>query len=324
MTSKELVQKTIRGENDTGLTPLYGWVRENMQDKIAGRFGSVEAFEDHYQFDMAHLFGAPAMYDEAVLNNLRESEGEITPEMLLDIPMLSPDDEAAYSEVKRQLQHYSVERERFCYIQSNGIFELNNEFFGIENHLCNLLLYPDELHELYARQAQWNAHVASNMLDLGVDMIHVSDDWGAQKSLMFSPELLREFIIPNHRPTAELVHQRGAFLSLHSDGCIVDALDDIVSLGYNVLHPWQESAGMSYDLYLSKYAERFAILGGMCVQSTLGFGDLPRLEREMRRVCDLMRGKRFILCTTHWVQDHCSIDELVFAFDLALQLCGKK
>ena len=57
MTSKELVQKTIRGENDTGLTPLYGWVRENMQDKIAGRFGSVEAFEDHYQFDMAHLFG---------------------------------------------------------------------------------------------------------------------------------------------------------------------------------------------------------------------------------------------------------------------------
>jgi len=37
-----------------------------------------------------------------------------------------------------------------------------------------------------------------NCLDLGVDMIHVSDDWGAQQGLMFHPGLWRRLIFPNH------------------------------------------------------------------------------------------------------------------------------
>ncbi len=55
MKSYELVAKTLRGEN-TGRTPLYGWIWDNVNEKIAERFGSLEAFEDHYEFDAAHIF----------------------------------------------------------------------------------------------------------------------------------------------------------------------------------------------------------------------------------------------------------------------------
>ena len=34
----------------------------------------------------------------------------------------------------------------------------------------------------------------------------------------------------------------------------------------------------------------------------------------------LSAGKRWMCCTTHFVQDHCSMEELVFAFDLAAKL----
>ena len=93
-----------------------------------------------------------------------------------------------------------------------------------------MLLYPDEIAEVYRRQAEWNKQFALNAIELGVDMIHVSDDWGAQKSLMFSPQLWRELIYPNHKITADAVKKAGAFLSLHSDGCVETRWTESASL----------------------------------------------------------------------------------------------
>ena len=65
MDGRELVIKTMRGENP-GRTPLYGWVSANLSNEISERFGSVAAFEDHYRFDMAHVFGGPAPFSPKI------------------------------------------------------------------------------------------------------------------------------------------------------------------------------------------------------------------------------------------------------------------
>ena len=101
---------------------------------------------------------------------------------------------------------------------------------------------------------------------------------------------------------------------------VIKVADGIAELGYDVVHPWQENAGMSYDLYLEKYANKFAILGGVCVQSAIGMLPQDKLESEIRRVFDKLRGKRWICCTSHFVQKHCSIDDLIFAYELITNL----
>jgi len=319
MKSCELVGMTLRGENP-GRTPVYGWLRENLSDVIAEAFGSVEAFEDYYEFDMAHLFGGPAIYSDESIAGINASGAEVTPEVLLQLPMKSPDNMEDYKGLRNSLEFYKTQRERFCYVQTNGFFECYNAYFGIENHLMYLALYPEKIKELYNRQAEWNKIFAEHCIELGIDMIHMSDDWGAQKSLMFSPDMFRELIFPYHKDVAQFVKQKGAFVSLHSDGCISSVLNAIANIGYDALHPYQETAGMSYNRYLKEYADRFAIFGGLCVQSTLGFGDFKRLESEIRRVFGLLKGKRFLCCTTHFVQNHCSIEELVYAYDLIAKL----
>ena len=319
MKSNELVRKTIIGENP-GRTPVYGWVNANMSDPIKEAFGSVAAFEDHYEFDMAHLFGGPAPFNREEIDKLRKDGVEITPEVLLQIPLNSPDNMEDYKGIENALDFHKKQRDRFCYVQSNGFFECYNGPFGIENHLMYMALYPDELMEVYARQADWNMKVAEHCIELGVDMIHVSDDWGAQKSLLFSPAMFKEMVMPYHVKVAEFVKKKGCFLSLHSDGCVDSVLDEIVEIGFDVVHPYQETANMSYDRYLKEYADKFGILGGLCVQSTLGFGNYEKLESEIRRVFGLLKGRRFMLCTTHFVQNHCSIEELTFAYDLIAKL----
>lgn len=317
MTSKELVKKTIKGENP-GRTPVYGWVEANLNGVISEKYGSVKNFEDHYEFNLAHIFGGPSPFPKSIYEKAERGE-EVTPEELLSVSLTDPDRADAYEDIRRELAFHGS-RDRFCYIQTPGIFEYLNSAFGIENHLMYMLLYPDEIQEVYRRQAEWNRKFALNVLELGADMVHVSDDWGAQNALMFSPALWRELIYPNHKLVADAVKKAGGFLSLHSDGCVADVLEGICELGYDVVHPWQESAGMSYDLYLQKYADRFGILGGVCVQTTLGFGDYERLEKEIRRVFGLLKGKRWLCCTTHYVQDHCSLEELEFAYDLISKL----
>ncbi len=317
MTSKELVIKTMKGDNP-GQTPLYGWVRENLSREISESFGSVENFEDHYRFDLAHIFGGPSLWGRE-LEDVRSSGVEITPEVLLQIPMKSPDDMSDYDGVVKALRHHH-DRERFCYMQTNGIFEAANGAFGIENHLLYMALYPDELMQVYGRIADLNIRAAGHFIELGVDGIHVSDDWGAQNSLLFSRSMFEEMIFPHHRRMVSAYKKHGVLVSLHSDGCITPVLDLIPKLGYDFIHPWQENADMPYSLYLDNYRDKFGILGGVCVQSALGFGDPGRLEAEIRRVFSLLKGKRWACCTTHFVQSHCSMEELIFAFDLMRRL----
>jgi len=319
MNSRELVAKVIRGEK-TNKTPMYGWITANLNQQLIDNFGSARAFEDKYEFDLAHIFGGPFTYGTDEIKKLKDNNVTITPEMALELPFKTIDSTTDYTRVIKSLKFYQDDRQRFCYVQTPGIFESLNDLFGIENHLMYMALYPEEMKQVYRKQGLWNRENADHLIDLGVDMIHVSDDWGAQNTMMFSYDMYREYIYTNHKITCDRVKERGVFLSLHSDGNITEALDSVVELGFNVVHPYQEAANMSYDTFLKKYSDKFAIMGGLCIQTTLGFGNYPHLKSEIERVFRLLKGKRWIFCTTHFVQDHCTIEELVYAYDLALKL----
>ena len=77
---------------------------------------------------------------------------------------------------------------------------------------------------------------------------------------------------------------------------------------------------MSYEFYLENILI-IRIMGGLCTDHTR-FGNYEKLEHEIKRVFSLLKGKRWLFCTTHFVQDHCSIDELVFAYDLVRKLAN--
>ena len=315
MNGTERVSRTIRGL-EVDHQPIYGWLSANLSEEISARFGSVEAFEDRYEFDAAHIFGGPGAFRGDVIDAIAAEADELTPDLLADADIFtSPDNMADYENLRRSIAFHK-ERGRFCYVQTPGFFEQFNGVFGIENQLLYLAMYPEELERLYARQAEWTVAFAAHCIDCGADMIHISDDWGAQKDMLFSPTLWREIIYPHLKRIVDHVHSRGVFVSLHSDGCIKRVTDDLAELGFDVIHPWQESAGMDYETYLEKYADKFAILGGICVQTAIGLLPQDRLEAEIRRVFSLLKGKRWICCTTHFVQNHCSMEDLEFAYDL--------
>ena len=77
--SCELVAKTIKGENKKN---AYIWLGvRKFWHEITEAYGSVNAFEDHYEFDCAHIFGGPGCFDEVEIAKVRENGEELTPDI---------------------------------------------------------------------------------------------------------------------------------------------------------------------------------------------------------------------------------------------------
>lgn len=320
MTPRERVIRTIKRQ-PVDRPPLYAWVSWTLGPALIKKYGSVEAFEDLYEFDLAHLFGMTGPFTDDVMTRIHQGE-KLTPEEALAMPLTDPHAAFHYERLKQQVRHYGQERQRFTYVQSPGLFECLNTVFGIENHLMYLATEPETLLKVYQRQAEWNRAYALHCLECGIDMIHISDDWGAQKSLMFRPSVWRELIYPHHKGTIDVIKKAGGFVSLHSDGNINSIVPGLVELGFDVVHPWQESAGMSLEDYRDHWQKHFTVMGGLDVQSTLGFGRKDSLESEIRRITGLFPGGGLIYCTTHFVSEYCTVEELTFALDLIRELTG--
>jgi len=283
MNSRERVLATIQ-HRPADRMPVYGWTQANLEQPICEVFGSIDAFEDHYEFDLVHLFGGPAPHSAASVRPVEGSAPAILPQDYLDVPLNDPNEQRAYRDLARLIAHHQGERGRFVYVQTPGIFESLNDVFGIQNHLLYLALYPEALQQVYRRQAEWNRSFAMNCIDLGVDMVHVSDDWGWQKGLLFSPRTWWQLIYPNHALTCQAVLARSTCLSLHSDGNVNSVMDGIIKLGYQVVHPWQESAGMSLADFKTRYSHQITAMGGLDVQTTIGFGKLDWRPNERHSV----------------------------------------
>ena len=323
MNSRERVLATIQ-HRPADRMPVYGWTEANLEQPIREAFGSVEAFEDHYEFDLVHLFGGPTPHPAAAVRPVEGAAASILPADYLDIPLNDPNDHSRYRDLVRLVAHHQGERGRFVYVQTPGIFECLNDVFGLQNHLLYLAMYPEALQQVYRRQAEWNRAFAMNCIDLGVDMIHVSDDWGWQKGLLFNPRTWWKLIYPNHEITCQAVLARGVPLSMHSDGNINSVIDGVIKLGYQVVHPWQESAGMSLLDFKSSYSRQITAMGGLDVQTTIGFGKIDYLKSEIERVIGMFPDGGLIFCTSHFVQEHCSMEELATAFNLVHELVHQR
>jgi uroporphyrinogen decarboxylase len=88
------------------------------------------------------------------------------------------------------------------------------------------------------------------------------DDWGFKTQTMIAPSDLRRFIFPWHQRFVEAIHQTGKPAILHSCGCMRDVMEDIIAMGYDGWHSFEDVILPVEDAY-EQWHDRMAILGGM-------------------------------------------------------------
>ena len=136
-----------------------------------------------------------------------------------------------------------------------------------------------------------------------IDFTHVGDDLGNQRGQMISHETFERHFAPRYKKYFEMVHSYGARTMMHMCGCVEAFLPRLIELGLDVQDVVQPTTPeMDIGYLRSHYGEKLAFCGTVCVQTTMAWGSVSDVEREVHRRLDLFPKGGLFLGPTHAIQ----------------------
>lgn len=146
-----------------------------------------------------------------------------------------------------------------------GVLENVTAIVGYEN-LCYMLYEEPELVQaLFDGVGKRLFRYYERALDFpAVGLLSSNDDWGFNTQTFLSPDLLRRYVFPWHRRFVELAHAAGRPILLHSCGRLHPVMDDVVSMGFDAKHSFEDGIQPVEEAY-EQWHGRICILGGMDV-----------------------------------------------------------
>lgn len=320
MNSKERVRSVLRRQ-PVDRTPIDCWLyQQQFVEKLQAAYGPRAQFLDEFNID---IFVGFVPYP-----NLTGRLWDVT-----DLPQYdpgAPDDprwimHTAWNEDFAGVNVMeAVEQQgdrRFILAHLWGIVEGTSRIIGIENCWMNLGAEPEIMTAWFDRYADWLCGLVDNVAAAGVDGITLSDDWGSNQTMLFSPRMWRSMIAPYARRVVHHAHARGLFVNLHSDGYIMQIMDDLVDMGFDSMHPVQESSGMDPATVKAQYGDKIVIYGSLdVVDGLLAYDGDALADYIARRFAIYAPGGGFIFNTGHFVQPDIPPQRLLDAYAIVNRL----
>jgi len=142
-----------------------------------------------------------------------------------------------WEEVKKRIQY---DRETIGFSLGelrHGFFFLTLEYLrGYENLVYDMYDEREELYKLISMIEAFNAYFIRCYLDLDVSMVVFPDDLGAQNGPLLSPELFKKYIRPSYRRLMQPVKGQGRLVYMHSDGHVLELVEDLMDCGVDVIN----------------------------------------------------------------------------------------
>lgn len=323
MNSKERVMATINRQ-PVDRTPLDCWLyQRQFVENLEAEYGPREQFMDEFNIDIAVGF-VPypnQMGHQIEVNDLAEVELDDP----RDAKWLTFDDwnpDFAGLNVQKTVAMHGDQRAIIAHIW--GIVEGTSTFVGIENCWAGLSMHKNQMLAWFDRYADWLGDLVDSCIDAGVDIITLSDDWGSNQNMLFSPRMWRNMVKPYADRVLKRATARGIPVNLHSDGYIVQIMDDLVEMGFSMLHPVQESAGMDPKTIKSQYGDDLVIYGSLDVMDALMALEGEDLDRYITdRFAIYAPSGGFIFNTGHFVQPDIPPKRLMRAYTVANEMAAK-
>ncbi|MEX0322659.1 MAG: uroporphyrinogen decarboxylase family protein [Puniceicoccaceae bacterium] len=184
------------------------------------------------------------------------------------------------------------------------IFETAWALRGLENMLMDFVEDPDLASEILDIPLEYHRAVTKRLVSMGVDMVWLGDDIGAQHSMFISPDTWRQFLKP--RMAGLISDLKGINPNLkivyHTDGCVYPVIPELIEIGVDILNPIQP-ASMDPARLKKEYGDRLCFWGSVDEQHTLPFGSVDDVKNEVvERIQTLGASGGLIISPTHHVQ----------------------
>ncbi len=167
---------------------------------------------------------------------------------------------------------------------------------GFDNMMIDMAMEEPRLWDLIEVLYRHNRVLIDQYLDIGVDCIAIGEDLGTQTSSIISPEMFRKYCTPTYEKLIRPCREKGCHVMQHSDGYIMDLLDELIFAGVSIINP--------QDLCNGIENLRRELKGRLCIrldvdrQSIVPFGTRQEIgelvEKEVRQLGSAKGGLEFI------------------------------
>ena len=159
-----------------------------------------------------------------------------------------------------------------------AVFSVLRDLRRMDNALMDTVAQPDRVAEFLERLTRLAVETVSVAADCGADGVIVADDWGMQFSPFISPKSFKALYKPAYKAITDACHERGIDFILHSCGCVLPLVDDMIDAGIDVFQFDQPEASGS-ALWAREYGRKAAFYCPVDIQKIMVTGDRALIER---------------------------------------------
>lgn len=203
-----------------------------------------------------------------------------------------------------------------------GIYEIASSLRGTENLFLDMALNLDYVKLLSKRVYEEHVKPFYTMLlektGQWLQMVVVSDDYGGQSSLLFSPDIFRQVYKPLFADLVEHIRTLADVkIFIHSDGAVAPLIPDFIEIGLDGLNPVQYSAaGMEAVSLKREFGDRLSFFGGGIDNEVLSFETIEDIRRDVQQqMLALSPGGGYLFATIHNISPEVPPENIVAFFE---------
>jgi len=187
---------------------------------------------------------------------------------------------------------------------------------GFGNMMMDMATEHPMLWRLIDALYEHNRVIVDQYLDMGVDVMAIGEDLGTQNASIISPEMFRKYCKPSYEKLLAPCRAKGCHVMMHSDGYIMDLIDDLIMAGVTIVNPQDLCNGV--DNLRREFKGRICIRLDVDRQTVVPFGtpqEIHDLVEEEVRLLGSSRGGLELIVGVYPPTPPQNVDALAAAFE---------
>lgn len=190
-----------------------------------------------------------------------------------------PDNPRICGQIYEQAKAWDCDAAFLLGSHRDTLWEKSYMLVGMESMMVSFYTAPDAVRELLHHIMDFHLGIARHYVEVGVEMVGMSDDLGTQRGLLLSPKIIETFFVPEYRRLFDFYKDRGVWVNFHSCGHVTPLLQTFIELGVDILNPVQATAN-DLDALRAATQGRLALQGGVS-SATIVAGPVEAIRAEV-------------------------------------------